>query len=83
MSPELHAFPTVSAYLCATASFLLQEELLLKLIVGVVLVPGLKEFKSAERRIWCFNMTYMQTSVFPHVACSVLDSSQTLIRTTA
>ena len=45
--PCLH-FPTFSTYLCATASFFLQEELLLKLVVGVVLVPGLKKFKSVN-----------------------------------
>lgn len=47
LSSELGSrLPTFSEYLCATASsFLLQEELLLKLVVGVVLVPGLEKLK--------------------------------------
>lgn len=36
-------------YLSAIAPFLLQEELLLELIVGVVLVPRLEELEPADR----------------------------------
>lgn len=37
-------------YLSAVAPFLLQEELLLKLVVGVVLVPGLEELEPADTK---------------------------------
>jgi hypothetical protein len=40
--PFMHtAPPTIRLYLCTIAPFLLKEELLLKLVVGIVLVPGL------------------------------------------
>lgn len=37
--------------LCALAPFLLEEELLLELIIGVVLVPGLQELEPGSREV--------------------------------
>lgn len=36
-------------YLCTVAPFLLEEELLLELVVGVILVPGLQELEPRSR----------------------------------
>ena len=45
--PEDYFFP--DTYLRAFAPFLLEEELLLKLIVGIILVPRLQELKPRDR----------------------------------
>lgn len=37
-------------YLCALTPFFLEEELLLKLIIGIILVPGLQELEPGNRK---------------------------------
>lgn len=45
--PEDYFFP--DTYLCAFSPFFLEEELLLKLIIGIILVPRLQELKPRKR----------------------------------
>lgn len=47
---NLHHPPTpADGYLCAVAPFLLEEELLLELVVGVILVPRLQELEPRNK----------------------------------